>query len=51
LWRPVLEGLWRQHELWDKTYTVDDLVDVNEALDLKAVNERLYEVWCEENRK
>jgi len=24
---PVINGLWRQHELWDGTYTLDDFLD------------------------
>ncbi len=32
LFTPVLRGLWRQCELWDGTYTLDDLLDIHEAL-------------------
>jgi hypothetical protein len=35
----VQEGLWRQHELWDGTYDLDDLMDIHEMLDVKAINE------------
>ena len=24
---PVIAGFWRQHELWDGTYTLDDFLD------------------------
>lgn len=34
-----MEGLWKQHELWDGTYDLDDLMDINEMLDVKAINE------------
>ncbi len=27
-----MEGLWQQHELWDGTYTLDDLLDVAELI-------------------
>ena len=37
---PVAAGLWRQHELWDGTYTIDDLADVIELLQVKSENER-----------
>jgi hypothetical protein len=37
------------HEIFDGTYSLDDLVDVHEALDWKAANEeRLREIL---NRK
>ena len=33
-------GLWRQHELWDGTYTLDDLLDAVELLQVMAENQR-----------
>ncbi len=36
----VAAGLWRQHELWDGTYTLDDLLDVVELLQVMAENQR-----------
>jgi hypothetical protein len=36
---PVNAGLWKQHELWDGTYTIDDLLDINELLAVRAENE------------
>lgn len=36
---PVVSGLWKQHELWDGTYTVDDLFDIHEMLMVKNENE------------
>lgn len=38
LYTPVVEKLWKQHELWDGTYTFDDLLDVHEALWVKNEN-------------
>jgi len=38
LWRPVVEGWWKQREMWDGTYTFEDLLDVHEALDVKSEN-------------
>lgn len=32
--------MWRQHEMWDGTYTFDDLLDIIELLQVKAENER-----------
>ena len=37
---PVAAGLWRQHELWDGTYTFDDLLDALELLAVTRENER-----------
>ena len=39
LFLPVAEGLWRQHELWDGTYTLDDLLDISEMIRVKRENE------------
>ncbi len=35
-----MHNLWKQHELWDGTYTLDDLLDIIEMLEVKAENER-----------
>jgi len=40
LWRPIAAGLWRQHEIFDGTYDIGDLLDVLEFLDVKEENER-----------
>ena len=39
LFIPVMEGLWQQHELWDGTYTLDDLLDVTEMIRIRRENE------------
>ncbi len=36
---PVAAGLWKQHELWDGTYTLDDLLDAVELLQVTRENE------------
>lgn len=36
---PVLAGYWRQHETWDGTYNLTDLLDIREAMLVKAENE------------
>ena len=36
---PVTTGMWRQHELWDGTYTLDDLLDAVEIIRVKRENE------------
>ena len=32
--------MWRQHELWDGTYTFSDLLDAHELLNVRYENER-----------
>ena len=36
---PVVAGMWRQHELWDGTYTLDDLLDAVEVIKVHRENE------------
>ena len=36
---PVAAGHWRQHELWDGTYTLDDLLDAVELIQVRKENE------------
>ena len=36
---PVMAGMWKQHEVWDGTYTFEDLLDAHEILAVKAANE------------
>lgn len=40
LWRPIGAGLWRQHEIFDGTYDVGDLLEILEYLDVKEENMR-----------
>lgn len=40
LFAPVAAGMWKQHELWDGTYTYDDLLDILELMNVKSENER-----------
>ena len=36
---PVAAGFWKQHELWDGTYTLDDLLDIVELIRVRRGNE------------
>ena len=38
---PVLKGFWKQHELWDGTYLLTDLLDIHEAMSVQQANEEL----------
>jgi hypothetical protein len=49
--RPVDAGLWRLHETFDGTYTVDDLLDVIELLDVQAENRYRAEDYRERHRR
>jgi hypothetical protein len=31
--------MWKQHELWDGTYTLDDLLDAAELIQVRRENE------------
>ena len=31
--------MWKQHELWDGTYTLDDLLDAEEMIRVKREND------------
>ncbi len=43
----MLAGLWRHCELFDGTYSFEDLLDVHELLDVKAENERRTHAYYE----
>ena len=32
--------MWKQHELWDETYTLDDLLDAVELIRVRRENEK-----------
>ena len=36
----VSAGYWRQHEMWDGTYTLDDLMDIVELIQVSNENQR-----------
>jgi hypothetical protein len=44
-WTPVAAGLWRQHEISDGTYDLQDLLDVLEFLEVKNENQRRADAW------
>ena len=39
LFLPVAAGMWQQHELWDGTYTLDDLLDIVELIRVRREND------------
>ena len=36
----MIAGMWQQHEVWDGTYTLEDLLDAHEILSVKNENMR-----------
>ncbi|WP_157261499.1 DUF6889 family protein [Paenibacillus sp. A3] len=40
VYAPVMTGIWQQHQVWDGTYTLDDLLDAHEMLEVRYENER-----------
>ena len=50
LYAPVENGMWRQHEVWDGTYTLSDLMDAHEIMAVHAENERRAHEAMEANR-
>ena len=40
LMTPVVDGMWRQHEVWDGTYTLGDLLDAHEIISVRVENQR-----------
>ncbi len=51
LYAPVLAGYWKQHEIWDGTYTLDDLLDITEVMIVKNENERREYEHMEQERE
>jgi len=35
-----MSEMWKQHEVWDGTYSLDDLLDAHEIMAVKSENER-----------
>jgi len=45
-----LNGYWKQHELWDGTYDLDDLLDIHQLMAVKQENERRASEYNSKNR-
>ena len=43
--------MWKQHECWDGTYTLNDLLDAHEMMIVKAENERRQQEMAELRRR
>ena len=51
LYAPVLAGYWKQYQTWDGTYTLDDLLDITEAMLVKGENEKREYEQMEQERE
>lgn len=51
MYAPVIAGKWQQHELWDGTYTFDDLLDMHEIMLVEEENRRRAEDYAESQRE
>ena len=51
MYAPVIAGRWKQHELWDGTYTFNDLLDVHEIMLVEGENRRRADVYAAEQRE
>ncbi len=47
----MIAGMWRQHEAWDGTYSLSDLLDAHEMLAVKHENERRAQAQAELERE
>lgn len=43
--------MWRQHEVWDGTYTLSDLLDAHEMMMIRYENQKRAEQFHEMLRK
>lgn len=46
-----MAGHWRQHELWDGTYTLDDLADMHEIMIVQAENEQIMQDYVKSRQE
>ena len=51
VYAPVIAGRWQQHELWDGTYTLRDLLDVHEIMAIEAENRYRAELAAESRKE
>ena len=47
---PVMAGDWKQKEVWDGTYMIDDLFDWHEMNTNKLINQNIYQEWAKDGR-
>jgi hypothetical protein len=45
-----MAGQWQQHQVFDGTYSLEDLLDWYEMMQVKVENERRHKEWLEINK-
>lgn len=40
-----MEGIWKQHEATDGTYSFEDLMNAHEILDIQIINKKRWELF------
>lgn len=48
---PVFHGMWKQHEVFDGTYSLEDLLDAHEMLLVMNENKRRAEDYAASQRE
>lgn len=48
---PVFHGMWKQHEVFDGTYSLEDLLDAHEIMAVMAENKRRAEDYAASQRE
>jgi hypothetical protein len=51
LYLPVIHGSWKQHELWDGTYTFNDWLDAVEIIEVEIENKQRQADYLESQLK
>lgn len=51
VYAPVIAERWQQHELWDGTYTLRDLLDVHEIMAVEKENRRRAQEAAERRKE
>ena len=46
-----MAGMWKQHEVFDGTYTLDDLLDWHEMAAVKAENEDRFQEYLKTQKE
>jgi hypothetical protein len=50
VWRPVIEGIFKGESLLDGSVSLADIADANEALDVRAENQRRFQEWHDRHK-
>jgi hypothetical protein len=48
---PVMAGAWQQYQVWDGTYTFDDLLDWHEMKTVSNINEGIAQDFMNQQKE